>query len=72
MNKKKIRTTDEFEWVIVKSDWTELKSHQKTVEKDIQNKLEYDPTFVFHVMNDISVPSLKGLKINGKVKKVKL
>ena len=72
MNQKKIRITAEFEWDIVQSDWTELKSHQKTVEKDIQNKLEYDPTFVFHVMNDISVPSLKGLKINGKVKKVKL
>jgi len=42
------------------------------VENDIQNKLEYDPTFVFHVLNDISVPSLKGLKINGKVRKVKL
>jgi len=71
MNQKKIRITAEFEWDIIQSDWTELKAHQKTVENDIQNKLEYDPTYVFHVMNDISVPSLKGLKVNGKVKKVK-
>ena len=71
MRNKTIRISANFEWDIVQKDWTELKSHQKTVEKDIQNKLEYDPTFVFHVMNDISVPSLKGLKVNGKVKKVK-
>ena len=72
MQQKKIRISAEFEWDIVQGDWTELKLHQKTVENDIQTKLEYDPTFVFHILNDISVPSLGGLKINGKVKKVKL
>jgi hypothetical protein len=72
MKEKRIRISAEFEWDVVQTDWTELKLHQKTVEKDIQNKLEYDPTFVFHMLNDISVPSLKGLKLNGRVKKVKL
>jgi len=72
MKEKRIRISAEFEWDVVQTDWTELKQHQKTVEKDIQNKLEYDPTFVFHMLNDISVPSLKGLKLNGRVKKVKL
>ena len=71
MKEKKIRISAEFEWDIVQSDWTELKLHQKTVENDIQNKLEYDPTFIFHVLNDISVPSLNQLKLNGKVRKVK-
>tara|TARA_R110000765_G_scaffold368825_1_gene459037 strand:- start:546 stop:764 length:219 start_codon:yes stop_codon:yes gene_type:complete len=71
MNKKTIRINANFEWDIVQTDWTELKLHQKTVENDIQTKLEYDPTFVFHVLNDISVPSLKQLKLNGKVRKVK-
>tara|TARA_R110000744_G_scaffold129649_1_gene237106 strand:- start:451 stop:672 length:222 start_codon:yes stop_codon:yes gene_type:complete len=72
MKQKTIRINVNFEWDIVQSDWTELKLHQKTIENDIQNKLEYDPTFVFHVLNDISVPSLKQLEVNGKVRKVKL
>tara|TARA_R110000824_G_C15120916_1_gene668074 strand:- start:395 stop:613 length:219 start_codon:yes stop_codon:yes gene_type:complete len=72
MKQKTIRISANFEWDIVQSDWTELKLHQKTIENDIQNKLEYDPTFVFHVLNDISVPSLKQLEVNGKVRKVKL
>jgi len=72
MKQKTIRINANFEWDIVQSDWTELKLHQKTVENDIQNKLEYDPTFIFHVLNDISVPSLGGLKINGVTRKVKL
>jgi len=71
MNKKIIRINANFEWEIDQRAWTELKLHQKTVENDIQTKLEYDPTFVFHVLNDISVPSLKQLKLNGKVRKVK-
>jgi hypothetical protein len=72
MKQKTIRISANFEWEIGQSDWTELKLHQKTVENDIQNKLEYDPTFVFHMLNDISIPSLGGLEINGKVRKVKL
>jgi len=72
MQQKKLKVSVNFEWDIVQSDWTELKLHQETVEKDIQKKLEYDPTFMFHILNDISVPSLSGLKINGKVRKVKL
>tara|TARA_R110000765_G_scaffold157670_1_gene261043 strand:- start:308 stop:526 length:219 start_codon:yes stop_codon:yes gene_type:complete len=71
MKQKTIRISANFEWDIVQSDWTELKLHQKTIENDIQNKLEYDPTFVFHVLNDISVPSLKQLEVNGRVRKVK-
>ena len=72
MKEKRIRISAEFDWDVVQTDWTELKQHQKTVEKDIQNKLEYDPTFVFHILNDISLPSLAGLKINVVSKKVKL
>jgi len=49
-----------------------LKLHQKTWENDVQKKLEYDPTFMFHILNDISVPTLKQTKLNGVVKKVKL
>jgi len=71
MQEKKIRVSANFEWNIVQSDWTELKLHQKTIEKDIQNRFEYDPTFMFHILNDISVPSLGGLKVNGVTKKVK-
>ena len=72
MNKKTIKISANFEWEIGLRDWTELKLHQKTIENDIQNKFEYDPTFVFHVLNDISDPNLKGLKLNGVTKKVKL
>ena len=72
MQEKKIRVSANFEWNIVQSDWTELKLHQKTIEKDIQNRFEYDPTFMFHILNDISVPSLGELKVNGVTKKVKL
>ena len=61
-----------FKWDITQKEWGELKLHQKTWENDVQKKLEYDPTFMFHILNDISVPSLSGLKINGKVRKVKL
>jgi hypothetical protein len=45
MRKNTIKINANFEWEISKRDWTDLKSHQKTIEKDIQNKLEYDPTF---------------------------
>ena len=72
INKKKLTISANFEWEIDQRSWSELKLHQKTIENDIQNKLEYDPTFVFHVLNDISVPSLKQLEVNGKVRKVKL
>ena len=72
MKQKTIRISANFEWEIDQRDWTELKLHQKTIENDIQNKLEYDPTFIFHVLNDISIPSLKGLKLNGITRKVKL
>jgi hypothetical protein len=72
MNKKTLKIAAKFEWEIDQRAWTELKLHQKTVENDVQTKLEYDPTFVFHILNDISVPSLKGLELNGKVRKVKL
>ena len=72
MNKKTLKIAAKFEWEIDQRAWTELKLHQKTIENDVQTKLEYDPTFVFHMLNDISVPSLKGLELNGKVRKVKL
>jgi|TARA_A100000172_G_scaffold8395_1_gene4600 hypothetical protein len=72
MNKKKLTISANFEWEIDQRDWTELKLHQKTIENDIQNKLEYDPTFIFHVLNDIANPNLKGLKLNGVTRKVKL
>ena len=61
-----------YRWDITQSEWGELKQHQKTWENEVQTKLEYDPTFMFHIFNDISVPSLEQLKLNGKVRKVKL
>jgi len=61
-----------FQWDITQSEWGELVVLQKTWENEVQNKLEYDPTFMFHIFNDISVPSLKQLKLNGVVRKVKL
>jgi len=61
-----------YRWDITQSEWGELVVHQKTWENEVQNKLEYDPTFMFHIFNDISVPSLKQLKLNGVVRKVKL
>jgi hypothetical protein len=61
-----------FKWDITQKEWGELKLHQKTWENDVQKKLEYDPTFMFHILNDISVPTLKQTKLNGVVKKVKL
>jgi len=72
MQQKKIRISVNFEWDITQREWSDEKLHQETVEKDIQNRLEYDPTFIFHILNDISLPSLGGLKINGVTKKVKL
>ena len=72
MVKKSLKIAVEYVWEIDQREWSELKLHQKTIENDIQNKLEYDPTFIFHVLNDISAPSLNQLKLNGKVKKVKL
>jgi len=61
-----------FKWDITQKEWGELKLHQKTWENDVQKKLEYDPTFMFHILNDISVPTLKQTKLNGVVRKVKL
>jgi len=61
-----------YRWDITQSEWGELVLHQKTWENEVQTKLEYDPTFMFHIFNDISIPSLKQLRLNGVVKKVKL
>jgi hypothetical protein len=72
MHKKKLSIEVTFKWDITQKEWGELKLHQKTWENDVQKKLEYDPTFMFHILNDISVPTLKQTKLNGVVKKVKL
>jgi len=61
-----------FKWDITQGEWGELKQQQKTWENEVQTKLEYDPTFMFHVLNDITVPTLKQTRLNGVVKKVKL
>ena len=72
MHKKKLSIEVTFQWDIDQDDWDELVVHQKTWENEVQSRLEYDPTFMFHIFNDISVPSLKQLKLNGVVRKVKL
>ena len=72
MQKNNIKIAVTYEWEIDRMDWSELKAHQKTIENELEMKLEYDPTFMFHVFSDISVPSLKQLRLNGKVRKVKL
>ena len=69
---KKLSIEVTFQWDITQSEWSELVVHQETWENEVQSKLEYDPTFMFHIFNDISVPSLKKLKLNGVVRKVKL
>tara|TARA_R110002020_G_scaffold396884_1_gene607025 strand:- start:477 stop:749 length:273 start_codon:yes stop_codon:yes gene_type:complete len=61
-----------FKWDITQGEWGELKQHQKTWENEVQNRLEYDPTFMFHILNNISVPTLKQTRLNGVVRKVKL
>ena len=69
---KKLSIEVTYRWDITQSEWGELVVHQKTWENEVQSRLEYDPTFMFHIFNDISVPSLEQLKLNGKVRKVKL
>ena len=69
---KKLSIEVTYRWDITQSEWGELVVHQKTWENEVQTKLEYDPTFMFHTFNNISIPSLKKLKLNGVVKKVKL
>ena len=69
---KKLSIEVTFAWDITQSEWGELVVHQKTWENEVQNKLEYDPVFMFHIFNDITVPSLKQVRLNGVVRKVKL
>ena len=69
---KKLSIEVTYKWDITQSEWDELVVHQKTWENEVQSRLEYDPTFMFHIFNDITVPSLKKLKLNGVVRKVKL
>ena len=69
---KKLSIEVTFQWDITQSEWSELVVHQETWENEVQSRLEYDPTFMFHIFNDITVPSLKKLKLNGVVRKVKL
>ena len=71
MYKKKLSIEVTYQWDITQDEWTELKLHQKTWENEVQTKLEYDPTFMFHIFNDITIPTLKKLKLNGAVRKVK-
>ena len=72
MHKKKLSIEVTFAWDIDQDDWDELVVHQKTWENEVQNRLEYDPVFMFHIFNDITVPTLKQTKLNGVVRKVKL
>ena len=69
---KKLSIEVTFAWDITQSEWGELVVHQKTWENEVQSRLEYDPTYMFHVLNDITVPTLKQTKLNGVVRKVKL
>jgi len=69
---KKLSIEVTFKWDITQSEWGELVVHQKTWENEVQSRLEYDPTYMFHVLNDITVPTLKQTKLNGVVRKVKL
>jgi hypothetical protein len=69
---KKLSIEVTYRWDITQSEWGELVVHQETWENEVQTKLEYDPTFMFHIFNDITVPSLKQVRLNGVVKKVKL
>ena len=69
---KKLSIEVTFAWDITQSEWGELVVHQKTWENEVQSRLEYDPTFMFHIFNDITVPTLKQTKLNGVVRKVKL
>ena len=71
MHKKKLSIEVTFAWDIDQDDWDELVVHQKTWENEVQNRLEYDHVFMFQIFNDITVPSLKKLKLNGVVRKVK-
>ena len=70
--KKRLSIEVTYRWDITQSEWSELKLHQKTWENEVQTKLEYDPTFMFHVLNDITVPTLKQTRLNGVIRKVKL
>ena len=72
MHKKTLSIEVTYQWDITQSEWSELVVHQETWENEVQSRLEYDPTFMFHIFNDISVPTLKQLKLNGVVRKVKL
>ena len=72
MVKKTLKIAVEYEWVLSQREWNELKQHQKTIENEIENKVNYDPTYMFHVLNNLGPPSLNSLKINEKVRKVKL
>ena len=69
---KKLSIEVTFKWDITQSEWGELVVHQKTWENEVQSRLEYDPTYMFHVLNDITVPTLKQTRLNGVVRKVKL
>ena len=69
---KKLSIEVTYKWDITQDQWGELVVHQKTWENEVQNRLEYDPAFMFHIFNDITLPSLKQVRLNGKVRKVKL
>ena len=72
MHKKTLKVAVTYEWEFPLDAWEELKAHQKNIEKELEMKLEYDPTFMFHVLSDIHKPDLKQFKVNGVTKKVKL
>tara|TARA_R110000796_G_scaffold2924_1_gene11253 strand:- start:539 stop:757 length:219 start_codon:yes stop_codon:yes gene_type:complete len=71
MQKNNIKIAVTYEWEIDRMDWSELKAHQKTIENELEMKLEYDPTFMFYMLNDIHKPNLKQFKVNDRVRKVK-
>ena len=71
MDKKSLKIAVEYVWELTHREWDELKLHQKTIENEIENKVNYDPTYMFHVLNNLGPPTLNSLKINDKVRKVK-
>ena len=72
MEKKTLKVSLTFQWELDPKMWSELKQHQKTVEKDLETRTKYDPLNMFYVLNNLGVPSLENLKLNGVSRKVKL
>ena len=60
-NKVKVEIT--YIWEFSEAEWWSFKYFQRDIQENIKNKVEYDNISAFHLLNNISWPDCKKIRV---------